>query len=277
MRAVGSAVVLTFAYGVAAPIAAQTLGTTAEVVTTDSVSLSYRVIGAGEPLVLLHGFYGTGEDWADVAPELSASYRLIVPDLRGHGSSTNPTHRFTHRDAARDVFALLDHLGIDRFKAMGFSSGGMTLLHMATAQPDRVEAQVLIGAASYFPAQARELMLDNEPGTLPPSFLETLAARHGGVDKAQALVRQFYDFRNSVDDLNFTPPFLATITATTLIVHGDRDPFFPVHVPVEQFRAIPSSFLWIVPNGGHVPFPSSEAERGHFVRTVLGFLSGDWH
>jgi pimeloyl-ACP methyl ester carboxylesterase len=277
MRSQFGAVLLVLAHGFAAPIAGQGLDRASEFTTVDGVSLAYRVVGEGDPLVLLHGFYGTGEDWAAVAGELSISYQLIVPDLRGHGRSTNPTGGFTHRESARDIYALLDHLGIDHFKAVGFSSGGMTLLHMATAQPDRVEAVVLIGTTSYFPDQARELMLGSAPGSVSPSFLEAMAARHGDVERARALLQQFYDFRTSVDDMNFAPPFLATISAQALIVHGDRDPFFSVQVAVDAFSAIPNSYLWIVPNSGHTAFPSDDADREHFVATVLRFLSGSWN
>jgi len=277
MKANACTVLLALSCGLATPAYGQDVGPATETVSTNGVSLAYRVLGEGDPLVLLHGFYGTGADWSAVAPELAATYQLIIPDLRGHGRSTNPTGRFTHRESARDIYALLDHLGIDRVNAVGFSSGGMTLLHMATAQPDRLEAMVLIGATSYFTDQSRELMLGSAPDGVSPGRLEAMAARHGGVEKAQALFQQFYDFRGSYDDMNFTPPLLATIGARTLIVHGDRDPFFPVQIPVEAFRAIPDSYLWIVPNGGHVPFPSAEADRQHFVATMLGFLSGSWN
>ncbi|TWH99978.1 3-oxoadipate enol-lactonase [Luteimonas cucumeris] len=78
---------------------------------------------------------------------------MIVPDLRGHGRSTNPLGAFTHRQAAADVSALLERLGITRFKAIGISSGGMTLLHMATREPSQIEAMVLVGAAHHFPSR----------------------------------------------------------------------------------------------------------------------------
>ena len=63
-------------------------------------------------------------------------------DLRGHGHSTNSESTFTHRKAARDVFLLLEKLGVGHFSAMGMSSGGMTLLHMATSQPERIDSSV---------------------------------------------------------------------------------------------------------------------------------------
>jgi pimeloyl-ACP methyl ester carboxylesterase len=77
--------------------------------------------------------------------------------------------------------------------------------------------------------------------------------------------------------MNFTPPYLSTITARTLIVHGDRDRFFPVSIPVEMYRAIPDSYLWVIPNGLHRPeWVFGEAHAGAFAKAALEFLNGDW-
>ncbi|HXM41528.1 MAG TPA: alpha/beta fold hydrolase [Bryobacteraceae bacterium] len=100
--------------------------------------LYYDVHGSGEPLVLLHGFAGAGSDWAGLAPEWAADFRVIVPDLRGHGRSANPLSTFRHDEAAGDVVALLDHLGVGAFKGVGVSVGGNVLLHVATRYPERV-------------------------------------------------------------------------------------------------------------------------------------------
>ena len=67
----------------------------------------------------------------------------ICENLRGHVYSTNPDNKFTHREAANDVFLLLEKLGIGHFSVMGISSGGMTLLHMATSQTERIDSKVL--------------------------------------------------------------------------------------------------------------------------------------
>src|SRR6185436_18365400 len=100
------------------------------------------------------GFTGTGGDWAHVfeLDDLGRRYRLIIPDLRGHGRSTNPAGTLTHRQCAQDLSALLDRLGVGRFRAIGMSLGGNTLLHLAMREPDRVPALVLVSATMYYPA-----------------------------------------------------------------------------------------------------------------------------
>jgi pimeloyl-ACP methyl ester carboxylesterase len=241
------------------------------VVPVNGIEMSYVVRGAGEPLVLLHGFSGCGRQWDPFIERLAERYRLIIPDLRGHGASTNPAGTFTHRQSAADVLALLDRIGVSRFRAMGISTGGMTLLHIATRHPERVEAMVLIGATSQFPEQARAIMRGVNPDSISPRDAERLGqcARRGAAQMRQ-LRTQFHGFKDSYDDMNFTAPFLATIRARTLIVHGDRDEFFPVDIPVGMYQAIPRSALWIVPRGGHVPIYGPQAPE--FVRVALAFL-----
>jgi pimeloyl-ACP methyl ester carboxylesterase len=71
--------------------------------------------------------------------------------------------------------------------------------------------------------------------------------------------------------MNFTPPYLATIKARTLIVQGDRDPLYPVEISAAMARAIPDSSLWIVPGGSHRPVIGDRWTE--FVKTAAGFLS----
>ena len=192
--------------------------------------------------------------------------------MRGHGRSTNPSGEFTHRQSAKDVYALLDQLQIGRFAAMGISAGGATLLHMATSQPDRAEAMVLIGTTPYFSEQTRAIMRKYTQENLTAEELERWRRTHQyGDEQIKALLRQFRGFADSYDDMSFTPPHLATIRARTLIVNGDSDEFIPVSIPLEMYRSIPKAQLWIVPNGGHVPISQHAAE---FVRVALEFLGG---
>jgi len=218
----------------------------------NDADLFCRVQGEGPALLLLHGFFGTGGMWDPYLPLLSDHFRLVIPDLRGHGRSTNPSGRFTHRQAALDVYALLDQLNIDAFLAAGTSTGGMTLLHMATQQPGRVQAMVLICATSYFPEQCRAICRSTTmPDESNPMLADLRRSHVRGDDQIQTLCEQFRGFASSYDDMNFTPPYLSTITARTLILHGDRDEFFPVDIPVGMYRAIPNAALSIVPNAGH--------------------------
>jgi pimeloyl-ACP methyl ester carboxylesterase len=78
-------------------------------------------------------------------------------------------------------------------------------------------------------------------------------------------------FATSYDDMAFTPKQLSTITARTLIVHGDRDPFYPLELAIELFHGIPRSALWIVPFGAHGPIFGANAAA--FASVALAHLS----
>ncbi|HVT08278.1 MAG TPA: alpha/beta fold hydrolase [Polyangia bacterium] len=246
-------------------------------VSVNGLELAYRVQGEGEPLLLLHGFFGSSADWAHLfdLDQLARTYRLIMPDARGHGRSTNPSGAFTFRLCAADVQALLDHLGLARVKAVGLSLGGGTLLHVATQARDRIDAMVLIAAPSYFPTQARALTasVSERDEDHPEAEWRELRARHvQGDDQIRALWRIAREFATSYDDVAFTPPLLATIRARTLIVTGDRDGLYPLEMFVEQYRAIPGAALMVIPDGGH--HAVFGAARPDFVRAALAFLRG---
>src|SRR5262249_22797204 len=127
--------------------------------TINGMEMYYETRGRGEPLLFISGFTGLGADWDYVFKDPVDGFQLLLPDPRGHGRSTNPSGAFTFRQSGLDVLALLDQLEINRLKAIGLSGGAETLLHVATLQPDRLEAMVLVSGAPYFPEQARKIML----------------------------------------------------------------------------------------------------------------------
>jgi pimeloyl-ACP methyl ester carboxylesterase len=233
------------------------------------------VRGDGDPLLLLHGGLGAGTDWQHVFPDDPIGFRTILPDMRGHGHSTNPSGEFTFRQAALDVLALLDRLGIASVKAIGLSGGGITLLHMSTLQPSRIASMVLVSAPPYFPAQARAVQANFTEEMLPETERRAMRRRHvHGEDQIRALVRQTRGFASNHRDVSFTPSLLSVISAETLIVFGDRDFLYPVGIAFELHAAIPRSFLWVVPNGGHGPIFGSHAPV--FAATATAFLRGEW-
>ena len=237
----------------------------------NGIEMFFRDSGSGEPLLLLHGFSGSGDDWQHVFAEPIAGYRVLAPDLRGHGRSTNPSGAFRFADVARDVFALLDHLDIDRVKAIGMSAGANTLLHMATQQPTRIDAMIHVSGAPRFPDRARAIMRTmTEEGRSMAEWAEMRGRHHQGDEQIRALWRHARGFADDRSDINFDAATLAAITARTLIVHGDRDPLYPVELAVELFRAIPHAALDVVSNGGHGPIFGEQAAP--FVRTATAFL-----
>jgi len=239
------------------------------------MEMYYETSGKGAPLLLLHGFLETGRMWDPFTKALAGQYQVIVPDLRGHGGSTNPGGQFTMRQSARDILALLDRLGIGRVRAVGASAGAMTLFHMATQQPERVEAMVLVGAGPYYSAPCRELLGGvSLEGMSEAGWARLRRLHRHGDDQIRMLFSQIRSFKDSYDDVAFTPPLLSTIRARTLIVQGDRDVCFPPTMAAEMQGSIPGAYLWVIPDGEHWPVQGDRVPD--FTRTVSEFLEGAW-
>src|SRR5262245_52837553 len=121
------------------------------ILNANGIDLHWNETGEGEPLLFLHGGMGCGADWRHIFAEAPDGFRIIAPDLRGHGATANPSGQFTFRQWAHDVLALLRHLRLPRVKAIGVSGGGLVLLHAATIEPSTIAAMVVVSAPPYFP------------------------------------------------------------------------------------------------------------------------------
>ncbi|MFD7623994.1 alpha/beta fold hydrolase [Streptomyces sp. NPDC059802] len=115
---------------------------------TDDGRLVYRDTGEGPLLVLLHGGFLDHGMWDDQVSELARDHRVIVPDARGHGGSSNASRPFRHTD---DLAALLRHLDAGPAVLVGVSMGGATALDTALEHPDLVRALVVSGAGTSEP------------------------------------------------------------------------------------------------------------------------------
>lgn len=221
----------------------------------NGAKIHYVTYGKGEPVLLLHNFTASHKMWIPWIEDFPKKYQYIIPDLRAHGLSTNPSDVYRHRESARDMLKLMDTLGIKKFKALGTSSGAMNLLHMATMDSTRVEKMIIIGATTHFPEECRKIGKNATYESIHDGWRqEILHHQPGGEKQARELLRLFRELNTTYDDMNFTSPYLSTIKCPTLIIHGDRDEFFPIDIPVNAFKSIPNSSLWVIPYGGHLPF-----------------------
>lgn len=111
----------------------------------NGILLHYVTAGSGEPVVLLHGFAQTWLEWRrDVIPALARDYRVIAPDLRGIGDSDKPVSGYDKRTLAEDVWQLLRHLGIARFRLVGHDFGAAVSYALAAAHRGAVEKLAIL-------------------------------------------------------------------------------------------------------------------------------------
>lgn len=108
--------------------------------------IAYSVMGAGPPVVLLHGYPQTRAMWAEIAPRLARGFTVITPDLRGYGGSHKPTDvaHMTFRAMGADVAALADHLGHAQFHLVGHDRGARIVHRFALDHPRRVASLALL-------------------------------------------------------------------------------------------------------------------------------------
>jgi pimeloyl-ACP methyl ester carboxylesterase len=255
---------------------------------SDDAEIFYEVRGDGPPVVLLHPFPCHHEFWHPVAAVLESRYRLILPDLRGHGDSEIGEGPALMAKHARDVARLLDAAGIGKAAFIGCSIGGYILFEFWRRFRERVTALALCDTrpqADTAEARANRLKTADavlEQGTEP--FLETLIPKLMGrttmttrpdlVAGARVMMRKM-----SAEDISLVLRGMAerpdsvvdlkTINVPTLIVIGEEDVLSTVADGELMRQNIGGSQLKVIPKAGHyAPWEQSEA-AGTALRQFL--------
>ncbi len=113
----------------------------------DGLSMYYEIYGHGQPLVLLHGGFGSIEMFGSNIAALAAGRQVIAPDLQGHGRTADGARPLSYEAMADDVAALISYLGLGKADVMGYSLGGEVALQTAIRHPDSVRRLVLVSTA----------------------------------------------------------------------------------------------------------------------------------
>ena len=127
------------------------------------MKLYFRKSGEGPALIILHGLYGSSDNWISIAKSLSADFEVFLPDQRNHGKSPHsPRHDFpSMRD---DLTRFMEDQKLDSTILIGHSMGGKTVMHFAVQQPERVESMIIIDIApqAYSISENLSLPLSHE-------------------------------------------------------------------------------------------------------------------
>lgn len=268
------------------------------ITTSDGVGLAVEVAGAGPGLILVHGFGGAKEDFADHVPVLARDHTVVIFDHRGHGSSDKPTDRamYSIDRLATDILDVADECGLDRFRLLGHSMGGMVGRQVPLRAPERVEAFI---------------MMDTSPGPIPgfdPALMD--AAAEVAFDRGKAALKELLDMVAVLDTAAYTRTLVERpgyrefmerkwddlseimwgamamalahqpddLDALALAVHcpmlvivGDQDK--PFLAPSRAMAdAIETALLAVIPDAGHSPQfenpPSWIDAISHFLASV---------
>ncbi|HEV3470879.1 MAG TPA: alpha/beta fold hydrolase [Pyrinomonadaceae bacterium] len=254
------------------------------------IEIAYEEAGRGEPVVLLHGFPFNRTLWREQAAALAERFRVITPDLRGHGESSVAEGPATMEEMAEDVAALLDALGVGRAVVGGLSMGGYVTLAFCRRFPERVRALVLAdtrpqgdtedGRRAREETARRALEEGMEPiaDSMLPKLLApaTLAGRPDVVGRVRAMIlstkpegaaaalRGMAVRRDQTD-------WLGEISVPTLIVVGREDGLTPPSDSETMRAKIKGARLEVIEGAGHV---SNVEQPSEFNRALSGFLEG---
>ena len=262
--------------------------------------IAYRMAGEGPTLLLIHGMAGSSRTWRGVMPRLAEEFRVLAPDLPGHGDSAAPRGDYSLGNLAAFVRDLLVALDIDRVTVVGQSLGGGVAMKFAYQYPEYAERLVLVssgGLGREVSWMLRALALPGAEYVMPvvfPSFVRGIGDRFAGVVEGLGWraprVAEMWHAYSSLIDVEHRAAFVRTLRAViepggqaidatnrlylaaevpTLIVWGDKDPIIPVSHAHAAHAVIAGSELEIFEGVGHFPHVE-EPER--FARTVLDFV-----
>jgi 3-oxoadipate enol-lactonase len=254
------------------------------------IELAYTDEGRGPVVLMLHGFPFDRSMWRGQIEKLSSSFRVIAPDLRGHGGTTVTSGPSTMEEVAEDVSALLDELNVPRAVLCGLSMGGYVALALYRAHPERVRALVLADTRPQADTEdARRAREENArralsegmqpiadamlPKLLSPRTRESAPEVIARVremmlgvnaEGAAAALRGMALRRDQTD-------LLSKIDVPALVIVGSEDAVTPPADAEAMRERIEGSRLVIIEGAGHV----SNIERPEeFDRALVEFLEG---
>jgi 3-oxoadipate enol-lactonase len=259
---------------------------------SDDAEIAYEIRGNGAPVVLLHPFPSHHEFWYPAASAFDSTYRLILPDLRGHGESEIGEGPALMQKHATDIARVLDDAGVGKAVFVGCSIGGYILFEFWRRFRSRVTALALcdtrpqadnaearsnrLKAAATVLEQGTEQFLDS----MIPKFMgrTTIGTRPDLVEGARVMMRQM-----SPEDISLVQQGMAarpdsvadlkTIDVPTMIVIGEEDAFSTVADGELMRQNLAGSQLKVIPKAGHyAPWEQPEAV-GAILRRFLDDVS----
>ena len=259
----------------------------------DGLKVHYKETGPQDApaLLLLHGFGSSLQAWDDWSVKLEQKYRVIRLDLPGFGlTGASPDHDYSEEKDLAILTRFADKLGLDKFSVIGHSMGGKMAWSLAAAQPDRVQALVLmapdgfpetkdIGTKPYEVPAIMGLIKYVLPKYLVRKSIEPAFAEADALN--DALVNRYFDMlrapgvrgaileRSNQTIYTDPVPRLKAIKAPTLLIWGEQDQMIPSNNAQSYANVLSNSTTVLVPKLGHL-LQEEQPEKG--LTAVMQFL-----
>lgn len=260
-------------------------------ITSGDAQVFYQDMEQGPPVVLIHAFPANHEMWLPAAEMLCTHYRLILPDVRGHGDSEPGNGPATMEKHAGDLARICDDADVKRAVFAGISIGGYILFEFWRRHRDRVRALILCDTkAQADTEESRKTRLQAADDVLkrgPEPFVEGMLPKLLGKTTQNTRPDLVAEARRMMMKMTAkgiaavqrgmaarpdSLPTLKTINVPTLILVGDEDNLTTAADAELMHSSIPGSQLRVIPKGGHyAPFERHEAV-GHEIRRFLDAL-----
>lgn len=121
------------------------------------MKLNFRTLGEGEPLIIMHGVFGSSDNWQTLGKVFAENFKVYLVDLRNHGNSPH-SDAFDYDLMVKDVVELMDDEDLNKTHILGHSMGGKVAMHLATKHPDRVDKLVVVDIApKYYPPHHQQI------------------------------------------------------------------------------------------------------------------------
>ncbi|MBN1201059.1 MAG: alpha/beta fold hydrolase [Anaerolineae bacterium] len=256
---------------------------------SEPVTLFYKESGQGLPVVLLHGFPFDQCIWQAQRDVLSDTFRVITPDLRGHGQSPAPDGTYYMDVLAGDVIALLDSLGIERAVWVGHSMGGYVVMAALRTAPERVMGVGLVATHPYADTAEKRLQrlksatlaLNEGAASLALGMMSILFAP--AVNRKSLMAQGIYHvmvhtppvgIAGALRGMAERPDSLKTLCDASVpvaIMAGEDDQIVTPETSRQVARTIPASLVFIA-DAGHMPMVEQPGATTSALRTFLTSL-----
>ena len=252
----------------------------------EGCTLHYEEYGHGTPLLLVHGLGSSTLDWEQQIPQLAAHYRVIVPDVRGHGRSDKPRERYSIAGFSADLVALIEHLNLGPAHLVGLSMGGMIGFQLAVDQPALLKSLCIVNSAPQVKLRSADdywqwfkrwsLMHVLSLGTIGKALGAKLFPKPEQAGLRQKMAERWAknDKRAYLASFNAIVGWgveerLSRVTCPTLVISADRD-YTPVALKAAYVKLLPDARLVVIDDSRHAT-PLDQPHR--FNQTLLEFLT----
>jgi len=253
----------------------------------DDSDISYDIIGRGKAVVLLHGYLESKEIWGDFAEKLGKNFKVIIPDLPGHGKSGLIDSNLTVEKMAESIKYILDKENVSKCLLVGHSMGGYTALAFLELFPELLSGLSLFHSSPFADTKEKKQNRDREINIIrqgkkaqvytahfPNTFARENVEKHKNeIEKCKELAKSMQDegIIAALEAMKARPDRSEILKATKVPVQyiiGEKDNFIPMDI-LKKLKLPDNSEVVVLENSGHMGFIE---EKGNAIEAIGGFV-----